>query len=87
MIPLPSGLKIWLAAGATDMRLGMPGLALRVQQFLGRDPYAGDVFVFRGRRGDLVKLIWHDGIGVSLYANGLNVGISSGPRQRTGPSI
>ncbi|KXV67993.1 transposase, partial [Acetobacter cerevisiae] len=63
MIPLPSGLKIWLAAGATDMRLGMPGLALRVQQFLGRDPYAGDVFVFRGRRGDLVKLIWHDGIG------------------------
>lgn len=84
MIPLPSGLKIWLAAGATDMRLGMPGLALRVQQFLGRDPYAGDVFVFRGRRGDLVKLIWHDGIGVSLYAKRIERGYFIWPSAKDG---
>ncbi|KPH87376.1 MULTISPECIES: IS66 family insertion sequence element accessory protein TnpB [Komagataeibacter] len=47
MIPLPSTLRIWLAAGVTDMRLGMPGLALKVQEALGRDPFAGDVYAFR----------------------------------------
>ncbi|AZV39310.1 IS66 family insertion sequence element accessory protein TnpB [Komagataeibacter xylinus] len=74
MIPLPSTLRIWLAAGVTDMRLGMPGLALKVQEALGRDPFAGDVYAFRGRRGDLVKLIWHDGIGLSLYAKRIERG-------------
>jgi hypothetical protein len=33
-----------------------------------RDPHAGDLFVFRGRRGDLIKILWHDGLGMSLYA-------------------
>ena len=84
MIHLPSGLKIWLAAGTTDMRLGMPGLALKVQQFLGKDPYVGDVFVFRGRRGDLVKLIWHDGIGVSLYAKRIERGYFIWPSAKDG---
>ncbi|TVQ41677.1 MAG: hypothetical protein EA356_00030 [Geminicoccaceae bacterium] len=52
MIPVPSGVRVWLATGATDMRRGMPGLALQVQVQLGRDPHAGDLFVFRGRRGE-----------------------------------
>ena len=51
MIPVPAGLRVWLAAGVTDMRRGMNSLALQVQQNLGRDPHAGDVFAFRGRRG------------------------------------
>ena len=74
MIPMPSGMRIWLATGATDMRRGMQGLALQVQEGLKRDPHAGDVFVFRGRRGDLVKILWHDGLGFSLYAKRLERG-------------
>jgi len=70
MIPVPSGVRVWLAVGRTDMRKGMNGLALQVQQVLGRDPHAGDLYVFRGARGDLIKIVWHDGIGMSLYAIG-----------------
>ena len=55
MIPIPSGVRVWIAAGHTDMRRGMNGLALQVQQGLERNPHAGDLFVFRGRRGNLVK--------------------------------
>jgi transposase len=69
MIPVPSSARVWLAVGRTDMRRGMNGLALQVQEGLGRDPHAGDLFVFRGKRGDLLKIIWHDGLGMSLYAN------------------
>jgi transposase len=53
-----------LAVGRTDMRRGMQGLALQVQEAMGRDPHAGDLYVFRGARGDLTKIIWHDGTGV-----------------------
>jgi len=68
VIPVPSGVRVWLATGATDMRRGMNGLALQVQQALGGDPHAGDLYVFRGKRGDLIKALWHDGLGMSLYA-------------------
>ena len=71
MIPVPSGVRVWLAVGRTDMRKGMNGLALQVQQALGRDPHAGDLYVFRGAKGDLIKIVWHDGIGMSLYAKRL----------------
>ncbi len=74
MIPVPTGVRVWLAVGHTDMRRGMNGLALQVQQALGRDPYAGDLYVIRGRRGDLVKIVWHDGLGMSLYAKKLERG-------------
>jgi transposase len=74
MIPVPSGVRVWLAVGRTDMRKGMNGLALQVQQGLGRDPHAGDLYVFRGARGDLLKIVWHDGIGMSLYAKRLERG-------------
>jgi transposase len=74
MIPVPSTVRVWLAVGRTDMRRGMHGLALQVQQTLGRDPHAGDLFVFRGKRGDLIKIIWHDGLGMSLYAKRLERG-------------
>jgi len=74
VIPVPSDVKVWLASGVTDMRRGMNGLALQVQQVLLRDPHAGDLYVFRGRRGDLVKILWHDGLGMSLYAKRLERG-------------
>jgi transposase len=63
MIPGPSGVRIWLATGATDMRRGMNGLALQVQQSLRCDPHAGDLYIFGGKRGDLLKILWHDGLG------------------------
>ena len=56
MIPVPGGVRVWLATGVTDMRRGMNTLALQVQEGLGRDPHAGDLYVFRGRRGDRVTL-------------------------------
>ena len=56
VIPFPGGVRVWLATGRTDMRKGMNGLALQVQEVLERDPYAGHLFVFRGRRGDLIKI-------------------------------
>ena len=74
MIPVPTGVRVWIATGHTDMRRGMRGLALQVQEGLGRDPFAGDVFVFRGRQGSLIKAIWHDGLGLSLYAKRLDRG-------------
>ena len=67
-------MRVWLATGATDMRRGMNGLALQVQQALQRDPHAGDLYVFRGTRGDLLKILWHDGLGMSLYAKRLERG-------------
>jgi transposase len=74
MILVPAGVRVWLSVGRTDMRRGMNGLALQVQETLGRDPFAGDLFVFRGARGDLIKILWHDGLGLSLYAKRLERG-------------
>jgi transposase len=74
MIAPPSGVHVWLAVGVTDMRRGMNGLALQVQQGLHRDPHAGDLYVFRGKRGDLLKILWHDELGMSLYAKRLERG-------------
>ena len=84
MIPVSSGVRVWLAVGHTDMRRGMNSLAIQVQQGLGRDPHAGDLYVFRGKRGHLVKILWHDGLGMSLYAKRLERGrfISYGLCQR-----
>ena len=67
-------MRVWIATGHTDMRRGMNGLALQIQEGLKRDPHAGDLFVFRGRRGDLIKILWHDGLGMSLYAKRLERG-------------
>jgi transposase len=74
MIGLPTGTRIWLAAGVTDMRRGFDGLASIVQAHLSADPFGGHVFVFRGRRGDLIKLLWWDGDGLCLFAKRLERG-------------
>jgi transposase len=74
MIPVPSGVRVWLATGPTDMRRGMNGLAIQVQETLRRDPHGGHLFVFRGRRGDLIKVLWHDDQGMCLFAKRLERG-------------
>jgi transposase len=65
---------VWLATGRTDMRKGFDGLALIVQETLKRDPHSGHLFVFRGRRGDLIKCLWHDGQGLCLFSKRLERG-------------
>jgi transposase len=74
MIPVPVGVRVWLAAGHTDMRKGFDGLAMLIQETLKRDPHDGQLFVFRGKRGDLIKLLWHDGQGMCLFAKRLERG-------------
>ena len=74
MIPVPSGVRVWLATGHTDMRKGYQSLALLVQETLKRDPHGGHLFVFRGRRGDLLKILWHDGQGQCLFSKRLERG-------------
>lgn len=71
MIPMPSGVRVWLATGHTDMRRGFPSLALQVQEVLKHDPLGGHLFCFRGRRSDLIKVIWHDSQGACLFTKRL----------------
>lgn len=84
MIGLPSSTRIWLAAGVTDMRRGFDGLAAIVQEKLAADPFTGHVFVFRSRRGDLVKLLWWDGDGLCLFAKRLERGRFIWPKASEG---
>jgi len=84
MIGLPAGTRVWIAAGVTDMRKGFDGLAAIAQTTLEKDPYAGHVFVFRGKRGDLVKLLWWSGDGMNLYAKRLERGRFVWPQASTG---
>jgi transposase len=84
MIALPSGTRVWLAAGVTDMRKGMDGLAALVQTTLTENPFSGHIFVFRGRRGDLVKLVWFDGDGMCLFAKRLERGRFVWPQAASG---
>jgi len=74
MIAVPATTRVWLAAGVTDMRRGIDSLALQVQEHLGGDPHAGDLWVFRGRRGHLLKILGHDGLGFALYTKRLDRG-------------
>ncbi|MFZ0707991.1 MAG: IS66 family insertion sequence element accessory protein TnpB [Candidatus Korobacteraceae bacterium] len=74
MIALAPKTQIWIAAGATDLRRGFDGLSALVQTKLEQSPFSGHVFVFRGRRGDLIKLLWWDGDGLCLFAKRLERG-------------
>jgi transposase len=84
MIALPAGTGVWVAAGVTDMRKGMDGLAALVQTTLSENPFSGHLFVFRGRRGDLVKLVWFDGDGLCLFAKRLERGRFVWPQAMSG---
>jgi transposase len=84
MIGLPAGTRVWLAAGVTDMRKGMDGLAALVQTTLQESPFSGQLFAFRGRRGDLVKLLWFDGDGMCLFAKRLERGRFVWPQATSG---
>jgi transposase len=79
MIALPTHGRVYLACGSTDMRRGFDGLAVMVQEVLMQDPHSDALFAFKGKRGDLIKLLWWDGQGLCLFANYLvSYCISSG---------
>jgi transposase len=84
MIALPAGTRIWIVAGVTDLRRGFIGLAAMVQTALEENPFSGHVFVFRGRRGDLIKVLWWDGDGLCLLAKRLERGRFVWPKATSG---
>jgi len=84
MIGPPAGTHIWIVAGVTDLRRGFTGLSGMVQTTLQENPLSGHVFVFRGRRGDLIKLLWYSGDGLCLLAKRLDRGKFIWPQATSG---
>jgi transposase len=84
MIGLPTNTKVWLAAGLTDMRKGFDGLAAIAQYQLDKDAFSGQLFVFRGRRGDRIKVLWWDGQGLCLFYKRLEQGKFVWPSAKQG---
>jgi transposase len=84
MIGLPSNTRVWIVAGHTDMRKGFDGLAAATQTVLKADPFCGHVFVFRGRRGDILKVLWFDGQGLLLLSKRLERGRFVWPQATSG---
>ncbi|MGT2471557.1 IS66 family insertion sequence element accessory protein TnpB [Paraburkholderia terrae] len=84
MIGLPAGTRIWIAAGVTDMRCSFQGLAAKVQSVLEDNPFGGDVFVFRGRRGDTVKILWAMADGLCVFSKRLESGYFVWPEADSG---
>jgi transposase len=80
----PPNVHVWLACGHTDLRRGFDGLASLAQNHLGKDPFSGQLLVFRGRRGDLIKALWWDGQGLCLFAKRLEKGRFVWPQAKDG---
>ena len=74
MMMLPSGVRVHIAVGVTDMRKGLDGLAMLVQDVLAEDPFSGHLFAFRGRKANLIKIVFWDGDGLCLFAKRLDRG-------------
>ena len=81
---IPDNTRIWIVAGLTDLRRGFVGLSAMVQTALEQNPFNGHVFVFRGKRGDLIKLLWFDGDGLCLFAKRLERGRFVWPKVEKG---
>ena len=84
MITVPASVRVYLAMGPTDMRKGFDGLSLLAQEVLKQDPFSGSLFVFRGKRGDLIKVLYWDGQGFCLFAKRLEKGRFIWPITREG---
>ena len=84
MIPVPMNTQVWLAAGVTDMRKGFVSLAAQAEQTMQQNPFSGHMFIFRGRQGDLIKIIWWDGQGACLFSKRLEKGRFVWPSAKEG---
>lgn len=74
MMLIPTSVKVHLALGHTDMRKSFNGLSVMVQEVLKEDPFCGHLFAFRGRRADMIKLLYWDGTGLCLFSKRLQRG-------------
>ena len=74
MMLVPAGIKVHMAVGYTDLRKGLDGLAVLVEQVLEKDPFSGHMFVFRGKRADMIKVLFWDGSGLCLLTKRLEKG-------------
>ena len=84
MITLPLGARVWICCGSTDLRNGFDGLSGLIQRQLAEDPFSGQLFVFRGRRGDRIKILWWSGDGLCLFAKRLESGRFVWPQATSG---
>ena len=84
MMGLPADTRVWLVAGVTDMRRGFDGLSAQVQSVLSDNPFSGHLFVFRGRRGDRIKVLWWDGQGLCLFYKRVEDGRFVWPKVQSG---
>lgn len=84
MIGIPGNVRIYLACGVTDMRRGFDSLAAQVQTLLALDPHDGSLYAFRGRRGDLIKVLWWDGQGLCQFSKRLERGRFIWPQSKDG---
>jgi transposase len=84
MMLIPPGLNVHLAPGFTDLRRGIDGLAVLVEQVLERDPFSGHMFAFRGRRADMIKILYWDGTGLCLFVKRLEDGYFPWPYNAPG---
>jgi len=74
MIAVPAGVRVLVWSSPVDFRKGMDSLCAYVQLILEADPFAGDLFVFRSRRADRIKILLYDGTGLCLYQKRLEQG-------------
>ena len=84
MISLPSGTLIWIVAGFTDLRRGFDGLSAMIQNELKENPFSGQAYIFRGRRGDKIKVLWYTGDGLALFYKRLSDGKFTWPQAKDG---
>lgn len=84
MISIPAGGRGYLACSSTDIRRGFDDLAVMVQEALMRIRISGALFAFKGKHGDLIKLLWWDGQGLCLFAKRLEKGRFIWPMAATG---
>ncbi len=74
MTLLPPGVKVHIALGVMDLRKGLDGLAMLVQGVLKQDPFSGHLFAFRGRKANLIKIVFWHGTGRCRFTKRLEQG-------------
>ena len=84
MIGPPSGTRIWLVAGHTDLRKGVDGLSALVQNHLSENPFTGEVYLFRGKSGNKIKVLWATPDGMNFLYKRLNDAKFVWPQVRDG---
>jgi len=84
MIGPPSGVRIWIVAGFTDLRRGFDGLCAQVQNELKESPFSGELYIFRGKRGDKIKILWYSHDGLCLFYKRLSDGKFVWPQSKDG---